>query len=136
MSAVSAPQWTIEAMEAGTIDPDAFDHEAHINVAWLYLERYPLADAIDRFTKALQRLTRKLGVPDKYNETISWFYMLLIEERRSVSPADSWIAFRQINSDLLSRDDNILELYYSKELIFSDRARRSFVLPNRLANPL
>ena len=136
MSADNPPQWTIEAMEAGTIDPDAFDHEAHINVAWLYLERYPLTDAIDRFTKALQRLTRKLGVPDKYNETISWFYMLLIEERRSVSPAGNWIAFRQTNSDLFSRGDNILERYYSKELIFSDRARQSFVLPNRLASPL
>ena len=39
MSTINAPQWTIEAMEAGTIDPDAFDHEAHIHVAWLYLER-------------------------------------------------------------------------------------------------
>ena len=136
MSTINAPQWTIEAMEAGTIDPEAFDHEAHIHVAWLYLERYPLTDAIDRFTKALQRLTRKLGVPDKYNETISWFYMLLIEERRSASPADSWVAFRQTNSDLFSRGDNILERYYSKELIYSDRARQSFVLPNRLANPL
>jgi hypothetical protein len=134
MNAAVAPQWTIDAMESGTIDPNAFDHEAHIHVAWLYLERYPLADAIGRFTKALQRLTRKLGVPDKYNETISWFYMLLIEERRGASPTDSWIEFRRINPDLFSRDENILERYYSRELVFSDRARQSFVLPNQLLN--
>jgi hypothetical protein len=135
MSAVSAPHWTIESLESATIDADAFDHEAHIYVGWLYLERYPLTEAIEQFTNALRRLTRKLGVPGKYHETISWFYLLLIEERRSVSMPNDWFAFRRANNDLFCHDDNIVERYYSKELISSDRARQSFVLPDRLANP-
>lgn len=135
MSAVSAPHLTIESLENATIDAEAFDHEAHIYLGWLYLEHYALADGIKRFTNDLRRLTRKLGVPGKYHETISWFYLLLIEERRSVSPANNWFAFRRANDDLFRRDNNILERYYSKELIYSDRARRSFVLPDRLANP-
>ena len=135
MSAVSAPYWTIESFESAAIDAEAFDHEAHIYVGWLYLERYPLAQGIAQFTDSLRRLTRKLGVPGKYHETISWFYLLLIEERRSVSTPNDWFAFRRANNDLFCRDDNIFERYYSKELIFSDRARQSFVLPDRLANP-
>lgn len=135
MSAVSAPHWTIESLESAAIDAEAFDHEAHIYVGWLYLERYPLAEAIEQFTGALRRLTRKLGVPGKYHETISWFFLLLIEERRSVSARNDWFAFRRANNDLFCRDDNIIERYYSKELISSDRARQSFVLPDRLANP-
>jgi len=135
MSAVSAPHWTIESLENATIDAEAFDHEGHIYLGWLYLERYPLADGIKRFTNDLRRLTRKLGVPGKYHETISWFYLLLIEERRSVSPANNWFGFRRANNDLFCRDNSILERYYSKELIYSDRARQSFVLPDRLANP-
>lgn len=135
MSAVSAPDWTIESFESGKIDAEAFDHGAHIYVGWLYLERYPLAEAIKQFTIALRRLTRRLGVPGKYHETISWFFLLLIEERRSDSPPNNWFAFRRSNKDLFCRDDNIVERYYSKELITSDRARQSFVLPDRLANP-
>ena len=135
MSAVSAPHWTIESFESAAIDAEAFDHEAHIYVGWLYLERYPLAQGIAQFTDALRRLTRKLGVPGKYHETISWFFLLLIEERRSVSTRNDWFGFRRANNDLFCRDDNIIERYYSKELIFSDRARQSFVLPDRLANP-
>ena len=135
VSAVSAPHWTIESLESATIDAEAFDHEAHIYVGWLYLESYPLAEAIEQFTNALRRLTRKLGVPGKYHETISWFYLLLIEERRSVSTRNDWFAFRRANNDLFCRDDNIIERYYSKELISSDRAKQSFVLPDRLANP-
>jgi hypothetical protein len=135
MSAVSAPHWTIESLESAAIDAEAFDHEAHIYVGWLYLERYPLTEAIEQFTNALRRLTRKLGASGKYHETISWFYLLLIEERRSVSTPNDWFAFRGANNDLFCRDDNIIERYYSKELISSDRARQSFVLPDRLANP-
>jgi len=136
MNAISVPHLTIESMEDATIDADAFDHEAHIYIAWLYLESYPLTEAIDRFTKALQRLTRKLGVPGKYHETISWFYMLLIEDRRSASSPDNWFAFRRSNNDLFCRDDNILERYYSKELISSNRARKSFLLPDQLASQI
>ncbi len=135
MNAISKPPWTIESLESATLDAEAFNHEAHIYVGWLYLEHYPLTEAIEKFTSALRRLTLKLGVPGKYHETISWFYLLLIEERRSASTQHDWFAFRRENNDLFCRDENIIERYYSKVLISSDRARRSFVLPDRLANP-
>jgi hypothetical protein len=34
--------FTIDAFERGEIDPEAFDHEAHVYMAWLYLERFAL----------------------------------------------------------------------------------------------
>ena len=91
------------------------------------------SEAISRFTGALRRLTAKLGVPDKYHDTISWFYLLLIAERRAATTEDSWFTFRRDNDDLFSRDNNVLEHYYSKELLWSDRARQSFVLPDQRA---
>ncbi len=134
MSAVATPDLCIEEFEAGAVDACAFNHEAHIYVAWLYLERYPLCDAINGFTRALRRLTIQLGVPGKYHETISWFFLLLIQERRTTATISDWFAFRRENTDLFSRDDNILKRYYSDNLLSSERAKRSFVLPDRLAN--
>ena len=133
MNAVAEPLVSIAAMESGEIDPTTFDHEAHVYLGWQYVREYPLTDAISRFTDALRRLTEQLGVPDKYHDTISWFYLLLIAERRDQAEDDSWLAFRRDNSDLFSRENNILDRYYSKELLWSDRARQSFVLPDRQA---
>jgi hypothetical protein len=45
LNAVALPDFTIDAFERGEIDPEAFDHEAHVHMAWLYLERFPLPDA-------------------------------------------------------------------------------------------
>jgi len=73
----------IAELEAGTIDPEQFDHRAHVYVAWSYLRRYSLAESILRFTAALRRHTVKLGASDKYHETITWFYLIEIEKRRN-----------------------------------------------------
>jgi hypothetical protein len=132
MSAAPIPQFTVELFEAGTIDVDAFDHDAHIYVAWLYLERHELLEAIQNFTAALKRLTTQLGIPGKYHETITWFFMVLIEERRKESSACDWYAFRRENDDLFARDeDSILNHYYKHGTLGSERARRSFLLPDR-----
>ena len=126
------PELTIEDMEKSRIDGGSFDHEAHVYTAWLYLERYPVTEAIERYTSALKRLTLKLGVPGKYHETITWFFMLIIAERSKGIAKHDWNAFKAANDDLLRREDNVLNRYYSKETLATNAARRSFVLPDRL----
>jgi hypothetical protein len=134
MKAATVPSVSVEALENGTIDVDAFDHEAHIYVAWLYLQRYPVVEASTRFIAALKRLTQQLGIPGKYHETISWFFMLLIDERRDEKNSNDWFLFRHDHADLFAGGkDNILNRYYSSDLLGSDRARQSFMLPDKLA---
>jgi hypothetical protein len=123
--------FTVEAFERGEIDPEAFDHEAHVYLAWLYLERFPLPEALGKFDVALRRLTVKLGVPGKYHATITWFFLLLIAERRNADPGADWNRFRRRNADLVE-DGGLLGRYYSRRTLASDRARQSFVLPDRV----
>jgi hypothetical protein len=131
MNAAVRPTLTLEAFEAAAIDPAAFDHEGHVYVGWLYLERLPLLEALQRYSGALRRLTERLGVPDKYHETITWFYLVLIAERRDATRGHGWFAFRSENDDLFHARA-MLARYYSEELLMSNRARQTFVLPDRL----
>lgn len=134
MSAARLPDLSIDALETGSIDPEAFDHEAHIYLGWLYLERFEIPEAIRRFSTALRKLTEELGVPDKYHETITWFYLLLLAERRLSSPSQDWFSFRRENDDLFGRGDrSILFRYYNRATLADPGARRVFVLPDRLA---
>ena len=133
MNAAAPPDLTVEAFERGEIDPDAFDHEAHVHLAWLYLERFPLPEALGKFDTALRRLTLKLGIPGKYHATITWFFLLLIAERRNADPGADWSRFRRRNADLVE-NGGLLDAYYSHRTLASDRARQAFVLPDRLAN--
>lgn len=89
---------SIERFETSDIDPARFDHEAHIYVGWLYVRAFPRSEAISRFDAALKRFTARIGAEKKYNATITWLFLLLIDERAQED--ESWLAFRTRNADL------------------------------------
>jgi len=132
VSAALKPRLTIEQFESGQVDPTHFDHEAHVYVGWLYVQAFELAEAISRFDGALRRLTEQLGVPDKYHATITWLFLLLINERSQGN--EGWQDFRSSNEDLISDSKTILGRFYSEDLLFSNNAREHFVLPDKLQN--
>lgn len=131
MNAVIKEPLSIERFEAGDIDPDRFDHEAHVYVGWLYVSSYELPEAISRFDAGLKRLVKKLGAEGKYHATLTWFFLLLIADR--VEESEPWSVFRHRNNDMISASKDILSRYYTDEFLFSDRARERFVLPDNLA---
>lgn len=123
----------MEAFAAGTLGDGAFRHRDHVRMAWLYLERWPLAEAAGRFIADLQRFAGARGAPNLYHATITWAYLLIVHERRAASPAATWDAFAAAHPDLLGWKPSILDRYYRSETLWSDRARRVFVMPDRLA---
>jgi len=122
----------VAEFEAGTLDPEVFDHEAHVYIAWKLLEEDSFPGASWRFTTALKRLTRALGLEDKYHETISGFYLSLIAERRAQQQHSDWVHFADANPDLVSEAKRLLECYYSSERLWSRLAKQQFLLPDRL----
>ena len=132
MSALAHPDFSIEEFEASNIDPERFDHEAHVYVGWLFVREYELSEAIAKFDAGLKRLVIALGAESKYHATLTWFFLLLIAER--VEANEPWQAFRQRNTDLVNNSKELLSRYYSEGHLFSERAREHFVLPDKLAS--
>ena len=98
MNAATDQGLTLENFEAGKIDGESFNHQSHVYIAWLFVQRFELGDAIKRFDAALRRLVIKLGAQDKYHATITGFFLLLIAERSSGN--ESWKAFCDANPNL------------------------------------
>jgi hypothetical protein len=77
-------------------------------------------------------LTLSLGIEGKYHETISWFYMALIAERRARQTQTDWSSFAAANPDLISNARELLERHYSAERLWSSLAKQQFLLPDRV----
>jgi hypothetical protein len=120
----------VQRFEDCTLPNGAFHHRDHIRLAWLYLRRYPALEALTRFAEGLKRFAAAHGHPGLYHETITWAYLFLIRER--MADEETWEDFTVRNPDLLTWKPSILDDYYEKETLFSDRARRIFVLPDRV----
>jgi hypothetical protein len=123
----------VELFERGEAPAGGFHHREHVRVAWWYLRRHALPDALGRFRDALQRFAMAQGKPDLYHETITTAFVLLINERLDDGGREApWSAFAERNPDLLTWRPSVLDRYYCPETLASSRARRTFVFPDRL----
>lgn len=125
----------LRQFEDGTLPPSAFHHREHVRVAWLYLRQEPPIVALDRFAAGLKRFAAAHGASGLYHETITWAYLLLIRERmeREGAGCSAWEEFAERNPDLLGWRPSILDRYYHPETLGSELARRTFVMPDRIA---
>jgi hypothetical protein len=120
------------AFEGDGLAPGSFHHRHHVRTAWILLERRPVLEVLACFSAGLHRLAAAAGKPGLYHETITWAYVLLVNERRAAPGVENWPAFASRNPDLLAWKPSVLEArYYRVETLWSERARRTFVLPDR-----
>jgi hypothetical protein len=115
-----------------TLGNEDFHHADHVRMAFLYLNRHPALEALQRFSCALRRFAHAKGKPELYHETITWAFVFLIRERMArTGSQQTWEEFSAANADLLNWKDGVLKKYNRDETLWSDLARRSFVFPDR-----
>jgi len=122
----------LASFENCTLAGTSFHHADHVRMAFLYLTRHPVLEAIERFSGCLARFAAAKGKPERYNETITWALLLLIRERmaRAGGPLN-WTEFAAGNADLLSWENNILKKYYRDETLSSNLAKICFLFPDK-----
>lgn len=119
----------LEQFEGLEISAPDFHHMDHIKVAYSMLEKYDFIDALVRYASTIRAMAESVGVPEKYNVTITFAFMSLVAERMVNSNFDNVDAFLASNQDLF--DKNIVTARYSPERLTSVIARNQFLLPDR-----
>jgi hypothetical protein len=123
----------VARFEATTLPPADYRHREHVRIAFAMLRGTDLADAAQRFRRALQGYVAAIGAAAKYHETLTWAYLVLIQQRMADADADADSrAFLARNPDLLDHRCGALARHYDVAAITaSPIARRVFVLPER-----
>lgn len=126
----SDDQRFLAEFEACRYAPEAFDHRAHVRLAYIYLAANDTETASVLMRNALLAFLRHHNIAvSKYHETITGAWILAVrhfmETSGAASSADNFIAANPI---LL--DSKIMLTHYSADLLFSDVARAGFVDPN------
>lgn len=122
----------IRRFESCELPPAEFPHREHVRLAWLYLRQCDAPEALRRFSDSLRRFAAFNGKPDLYHETITWAYVLLINERAGRGGrCQGWEEFAAANADLLDWGNSVLKLYYREETLRSEIAKKVFVFPDR-----
>jgi hypothetical protein len=129
-------QTFIREFESCALPEGSFRHQDHVRLAWLYLRQDSVLAALARFSEGLKRFAAAKGKAGLYHETITWAYILLINERMQRTEREAtWEEFVAANPDLFDWKNSILKLYYREETLKSDLARKAFLLPDRVPAP-
>jgi hypothetical protein len=125
----------VSAFENATIPASEFTHAAHIAVALSYLNSLPPEQALERMREKIRAFAAHHQVGDLYHETVTTFWMRLLEHIGSTSEADLplWQRINLIVEDWTKRRP--VEIHYSTELIKSQAARDKWIPPDRLPTP-
>ena len=115
---------------AGRIDPGAFDHRAHIRLAYIYLAEHDTNTALTLMRSSLLAFIRHHDIPvARYHETLTQAWILAVRHFMAISPdSESSADFIASNPGML--DSKIMLTHYSTEVLFSPEARARFVEPN------
>jgi hypothetical protein len=125
----------VSAFENATIPASEFTHAAHIAVALSYLDAFSPEQARERMRVRIRAFAAHHGVTNLYHETLTTFWMRLLEHVAGTSDVDLplWRRINLIVEDWTKRRP--VEAHYSTELIKSQAARDKWVPPDRLPIP-
>jgi hypothetical protein len=125
----------LEAFEACQVAPQAFDHAAHVRLAYIYLCGHEVDGAVQRMKGALLAFLAHVGVgPAKYHETMTRAWVMAVAHfMERTAECDGAGAFMAANPELL--DSRIMLTHYSAGVLFSAEARQGFVEPDIQAIP-
>ncbi len=105
-----------------------FTHREHLELSWTFLDRYGFEDACRAVAGAIRQVARLHGAADKYHETITRAWVLLVAVHRSWHPGLSFDEFIAANPRLLDR--TLLERHYTRERLMSQAARSAWAEPD------
>ena len=130
----------IRQLEDCSLPLPAFDHRAHVQAGFAYLQRHGYAGGLTAMETVLRRFAAHHGKHGLYHETVTAAFLALIHQRMAedlaaqgreiaLAAAQSldWERFAAAHPDLFASD--LLARYYSRETLRSDLARHCFVLP-------
>ena len=119
----------VESFENGTISEKEWRHAEHLVTALFYLSNHDFETALAKMRGGIFNLLKSFGVdPTKempYHETLTVFWMRTVDDfRKSKTEA----SMPEICNELTITFDKDYPLgVYSRELLFSEKARAEFV---------
>ena len=117
------------AFEACTVAPGAFNHEAHLRLAYVYLVEHGPEGAHERMRQALLAFLSHHQIPAaKFHETLTRAWVLAVSHFMSRSASSSFAEFARKSQPLF--DSKAMLTHYSAETLFSAEARASYLEPD------
>ena len=121
-----------EQFSNASLDPAIFSHEAHLRLAWIYINKYGIDQAIENISAQLQQYVESLGVKDKYNATVTIAATRAVYHFMLRSDTKHFYRFMAENQRLKFNFKELLSHHYTTDIFRSENAKNEYLQPDLL----
>lgn len=119
----------VRGFETGTISRADWRHSEHLTVALYYVSHHDFETALEKMRGGILNLLKAFEVDFSkempYHETLTVFWLKTVDDFAKSNAGNSLV---EIRNGLIEKFDKDYPLkFYSREFLFSDQARASFV---------
>jgi hypothetical protein len=126
----------IDQFEKCKLDPSCFTHDAHLRLAYLYLQKFGTEEAIVKLCRGIARFDRVFGSGDKFHMTITIASVAVLNHFIRKSNSSDFNSLTEEYPQLKTEFKRLLNTHYSPLLLKSPPSRIEFRLPDRLPDPV
>jgi len=120
----------VRGFESCSTGKSEFTHIRHLAVTVCYLRGSSLEQATEKMRASLFRFIDHYGIEGKYHETLTVFWMRLVQKRLDeLDPALSLLETTNAVVEAFG-DARVVFEYYSEDLLWSAEARQTWVPPD------
>lgn len=120
----------VEQFESCSLDPNLFDHEAHLRLAWIHIKNDGVTMASKNIQDQLQKFVTHVGAQDKYHATVTVAAIEAVNHFMKKSSSETFEKFLAQNPQLKNNLKELLNSHYSYDILQSSEAKLSFLEPD------
>ncbi|MEO9802830.1 MAG: hypothetical protein ABJF04_06265 [Reichenbachiella sp.] len=115
-----------------TLSPSMFNHEAHLRLAWIHIDKYGVETAIKNLCDQLIRFVAAVGATDKYNTTLTIASVKMINHFVGQSNSSNFYDFVSEFPQLKSNFKGLISSHYGIDIFNSTKAKKEYIAPDLL----
>jgi len=114
------------------LSPSLFNHEAHLRLAWMYINKYGIEEALHKVQSQLLNFVTHVGATDKYNKTLTIAAVKTVYHFTLKSKAATFQHFMLEFPRLQNNFKDLLAAHYSFDVFTLEAAKKSYIAPDIL----
>ncbi|MFD2561551.1 hypothetical protein [Aquimarina rubra] len=116
----------------GILDPSLFNHEAHIRLAWIYLNKHDIHTACREISTQILAYVTQLNATDKFNKTLTIAAVKTVNHFVLKSKSNCFQDFIAEFPRLKYNFKDLLYSHYSFDIVNSEKAKTEYLEPDLL----
>ncbi|WP_067029637.1 hypothetical protein [Allomuricauda sp. CP2A] len=123
----------VEAFENGNLNPKLFDHEAHLRMAWVYIQNHGEQKAVEKACSGIKHFDVVHGKGNKFHTTITVAAVKVVHHFVKKSSSSTFSDFIEEFPRLKVAFKELLDQHYGFNIFSDEKAKASYVPPDLLS---